>query len=86
MTAPQAHWSWGYATTPTAWAAAGCCWLLLSVLFVVGTMHLAWMAAIAVFVLAEKVAPRSLRVAHAGAGVLVTWGTWTLLIAGGLTP
>ncbi len=49
-------------------------------------MHLAWMAAIAVFVLAEKVAPRSLRVAHAGAGVLVTWGTWTLLIAGGLTP
>lgn len=60
----------------------GCCWLLMSVLFVVGTMHLAWMAAMAVFVLAEKVAPRSLRVAHAGAGVLVAWGTWTLLAAG----
>lgn len=60
----------------------GCCWLLMATLFVVGTMHLAWMAAIALFVLAEKVAPRSLRVGHAGAAVLVGWGTWTLLTAG----
>jgi predicted metal-binding membrane protein len=32
----------------------GCCWALMSVLFVVGLMNLAWMAAIAVVFLAEK--------------------------------
>lgn len=57
----------------------GCCWLLMAVLFVVGTMSLPWMAAIAVFVLAEKMAPRWLRVGPAGAAVLIGWGTWTLL-------
>lgn len=59
----------------------GCCWLLMATLFVVGTMDLAWMAAIALFVLAEKVAPRWLHVGHAGAVVLVGWGAWTLLTA-----
>lgn len=57
----------------------GCCWLLMAVLFVVGTMNLAWMAAVAVFVLVEKIAPRWLRISHAGATVLIGWGTWTLL-------
>jgi predicted metal-binding membrane protein len=32
----------------------GCCWALMTVLFVVGLMNLAWMAAIAVIFLAEK--------------------------------
>ncbi len=32
----------------------GCCWALMTVLFVVGLMNLAWMAAIAVVFLAEK--------------------------------
>ena len=32
----------------------GCCWALMAVLFVVGLMNLAWMAAIAVIFLAEK--------------------------------
>jgi predicted metal-binding membrane protein len=59
----------------------GCCWLLMAVLFVVGTMHLAWMAAVAVFVLVEKVAPRRLRVGRTGAVVLIGWGMWTLLAA-----
>ena len=35
----------------------GCCWALMGVLFVVGTMHLVWMAAIAGLILADKVAP-----------------------------
>ena len=30
----------------------GCCWALMGVLFVVGTMNVVWMAAIAGFVLA----------------------------------
>ncbi|HZW43947.1 MAG TPA: DUF2182 domain-containing protein [Dermatophilaceae bacterium] len=60
----------------------GCCWTLMAVLFVVGTMHLVWMAAIAGFILAEKVAPRALRIHYAGAAVLIGWGALTLLTAG----
>jgi predicted metal-binding membrane protein len=62
----------------------GCCWLLMATLFVVGTMHLGWMAVIAVFVLAEKVTPRSLRISPAAAVVLVGWGAWSLWTAGAL--
>lgn len=36
----------------------GCCWILMALLFVAGVMNLAWVAAISVFVLAEKVLPR----------------------------
>lgn len=57
----------------------GCCWVLMGLLFVVGAMQLAWMAAIAVFVLAEKIAPRRLRIGRVAATVLIGWGTWTLL-------
>lgn len=59
----------------------GCCWLLMGVLFVVGTMHLGWMAGLAVFVLVEKIAPRRLRIGQVGATVLIGWGTFTLLTA-----
>jgi predicted metal-binding membrane protein len=57
----------------------GCCWALMGVLFVVGTMHLVWMAVIAGFVLVEKVAPRGLHIRHAAAAVLIGWGGATLL-------
>ena len=60
----------------------GCCWLLMAVLFVVGTMHLVWMAAVAGFVLVEKLAPPRLRVSYAAAVFLVGWGAWTLVTAG----
>jgi predicted metal-binding membrane protein len=59
----------------------GCCWALMAVLFVVGTMHLVWMAAIAGFILAEKVMPRALRIHYAAALVLVGWGAVTVLTA-----
>jgi predicted metal-binding membrane protein len=55
----------------------GCCWLLMVLLFVAGIMNLLWVAAIAVFVLVEKVLPRGevvgrvAGVALAGAGVLM---------------
>jgi len=32
----------------------GCCWMLMALLFVVGVMNLAWVAAISAFVLLEK--------------------------------
>jgi len=35
----------------------GCCWILMSLLFVAGVMNLLWVAAIAGFVLVEKVTP-----------------------------
>jgi predicted metal-binding membrane protein len=35
----------------------GCCWVLMGLLFVGGVMNLIWIAAIALFVLAEKVVP-----------------------------
>jgi predicted metal-binding membrane protein len=51
----------------------GCCWLLMTLLFVGGVMNLAWIAVLAVIVLAEKVAPapeftRYAIAAAAGAG------------------
>ena len=35
----------------------GCCWVLMGLLFAGGVMNLLWIAAIAIFVLVEKVAP-----------------------------
>jgi predicted metal-binding membrane protein len=35
----------------------GCCWALMALLFVVGVMNLLWVAAIALFVLLEKLLP-----------------------------
>ena len=37
----------------------GCCWALMLLLFVLGIMNLVWIAALAAFVLAEKVAPKA---------------------------
>jgi predicted metal-binding membrane protein len=37
----------------------GCCWVLMALLFVGGVMNLAWVAAIATFILLEKLAPRA---------------------------
>jgi predicted metal-binding membrane protein len=36
------------------WYCLGCCWLLMALLFVTGVMNLAWVAALAGFVLVEK--------------------------------
>ncbi len=57
----------------------GCCWALMALLFVGGVMNLLWVAAIAGFVLLEKVAPERWHVERiAGAGLLA-WGGWLLL-------
>jgi predicted metal-binding membrane protein len=56
----------------------GCCWLLMALLFVAGVMNLVWIAAIAGFVLLEKlVRGGELLGRVAGAG-LVLWGVWVL--------
>lgn len=60
----------------------GCCWALMSLLFVAGVMNLLWVAAITVAVLLEKVAPRGDVVGRRAGLALVAAGV--LLIVRGL--
>jgi predicted metal-binding membrane protein len=57
----------------------GCCWVLMALLFVAGVMNLVWVAAIATFVLVEKVVPGGERVSHAAGAVLVLAGAALIL-------
>ena len=59
---------------------AGCCWMLMVLLFVAGVMNMLWVAAITILVLLEKVAPQSWRLRHVVGALLVAWGAW--MIAG----
>ena len=56
-----------------------CCWLLMSLLFVLGVMNLLWIAALAGFVLLEKVAPRGYLVSRLSGLVLIGWSGWVFL-------
>ena len=62
-----------------AWC-VGCCWMLMALLFVGGIMNLVWIAAIALLVLAEKLAPAGPTVSKATGVVLLAWGVATLLV------
>ena len=56
----------------------GCCWGLMALLFVGGVMNVLWIAAITMFVLAEKVIPAGRVISRiAGAG-LFAGGVWVL--------
>jgi len=61
----------------------GCCWMLMLVLFAAGVMNLFWVAAIAVFVLVEKVAPRGAWIGKAAGVLLMTRGVWLLAAGAG---
>jgi predicted metal-binding membrane protein len=54
----------------------GCCWVLMALLFVTGVMNLLWVAAMAVFILAEKVLPHGQLVGRVAGGMLVLAGLW----------
>ena len=56
----------------------GCCWALMLVLFVVGVMNLAWVAALTVFVLAEKFGRIGALVARAGSVAMIGFGAFIL--------
>jgi predicted metal-binding membrane protein len=56
----------------------GCCWLLMTLLFVAGVMNLLWVAAIAAFVLVEKLVPWGRAMGRVAGVVLVVWGVWVL--------
>ena len=56
----------------------GCCWILMALLFVAGVMNLWWIAAIAVFVLLEKVVPRGFWLGRIAGVLFVAWGVWMI--------
>lgn len=61
----------------------GCCWVLMSLLFVTGVMNILWIAIIAVFVLVEKVASAKISpwVSRVAGVVLLGWGAWLAVMA-----
>lgn len=61
----------------------GCCWVLMGLLFVGGVMNLLWVAAIAIFVLIEKVAPFGRATGH-GVGLLLI-GAGCYMLASGIS-
>jgi predicted metal-binding membrane protein len=52
----------------------GCCWLLMGLLFVGGVMNLLWVAAIAGFVMLEKLLPAGLHAGRIGGALLCLMG------------
>ena len=57
----------------------GCCWALMTLLLVLGVMNLLWIAALAGFVLVEKVAPAGQWVSRVTGVLLVGWGAWMMV-------
>jgi predicted metal-binding membrane protein len=57
----------------------GCCWALMALLFIAGVMNLLWVAAIAVFVLVEKLSRQGLLFGRVAGVLLVGWGAYLLI-------
>jgi predicted metal-binding membrane protein len=58
----------------------GCCWMLMLLLFVGGVMNIAWIAAVAAFVLVEKVSPAGPSIGRITGLLLVTSGGAILVL------
>jgi hypothetical protein len=52
----------------------GCCWGIMAVLFVVGLMNLAWMAALSILIVAERLVPRGATLGRLAGMVFVVLG------------
>lgn len=61
----------------------GCCWSLMVVLFVMGTMNLVWMGLLSIVIFMEKIMPYGVTVGKASGGVLILFG---LAMMVGLVP
>jgi predicted metal-binding membrane protein len=57
----------------------GCCWLLMSLLFVGGVMNLLWIAGLMIFVLVEKLAPAATWIARGAGAVAIAAGVRMLI-------
>ena len=62
----------------------GCCWLLMGLLFVFGVMNLAWIAALAIFVLLQKLLWQPIWFARAAGASLLFWGAFLAVQASAL--
>lgn len=60
----------------------GCCWFLMSLLFVAGVMNMCWIALISVLVLLEKVVPHGSWVARCAGTGFIAWGLWLVALHG----
>ncbi|MGE8318384.1 MAG: DUF2182 domain-containing protein [Comamonas sp.] len=58
----------------------GCCWLLMALLFVGGIMNLAWIAALMLLVLVEKLMPAGAAFGKVSGALLLVWAVATLLV------
>ena len=61
-------------------SAVACCWALMALLFVCGVMNLVWIAALAVLVLAEKIAPAGQWIGRGAGAVLLAWAVVVLVV------
>jgi len=57
---------------------AGCCWLIMALLFVLGVMNLWWILGLTLFVLLEKFLRQPRGLVSAGGAALVAWGLLVL--------
>ena len=57
----------------------GCCWLLMTLLFVGGVMNLAWVALLTLLVAAEKLLPGGQWIARLAGVALIGWGVALLV-------
>jgi predicted metal-binding membrane protein len=62
----------------------GCCWLLFVILFPLGVMNVAAMAAITLLIFAEKSLPLGPRVSQGAAVALIAYGVLIVLVPGAL--
>jgi predicted metal-binding membrane protein len=58
---------------------AGCCWLLMALLFVAGVMNMWWVAILSLLVLLEKTLPKGLWIGRLAGLALIAWGLWVVL-------
>lgn len=56
----------------------GCCWFLMTLLFVNGVMNLVWVAGIALYVAFEKLLPHGQGLSRVAGGGLILWSAWML--------
>ena len=63
----------------------GCCWGLMVILFVMGLMHLGWMAAIGALILLEKLAPAGRWISNTIGAVFIVVGLIVMLFPEALT-
>jgi predicted metal-binding membrane protein len=77
---PGASGAWRMGIVHGAYCAR-CCWMLMALLLVYGMMNLAWIIAIAIYVLSEKLLPAQRWLPRLAGALLILWGGIVLSIA-----